>query len=97
MSFPSLCNFLTSYSLLINSYHREDREDYAEILDIRAENFKKSSKLIALFEHIHDIRKKKEKCVVFSQFIGMLNLIQKCLEEEKIPFRVNSYSLVIFY
>jgi len=65
----------------------EDREDYADILNIKSDNFKKSSKLNALFEHIHEIRQKKEKCVVFSQFIGMLNLIQRCLEEEKIPFR----------
>ena len=52
------------------------------------QDFKKSSKLVALMEIVKEIKGRGEKVVVFSQFIGMLNLIERCLQEENIKFRV---------
>ena len=52
------------------------------------DNFKRSSKLAALLDRIRNVSEKKEKCVVFSQFLGMMNLVERALKEEKINFRV---------
>jgi SNF2 family DNA or RNA helicase len=38
--------------------------------------------------HIFEVIAKKEKCVVFSQFIGMLSLIEHDLKKNNIEFLV---------
>ena len=44
-----------------------------------------SAKIQELLEQIED-KKKHHKILVFSQFVGMLELIEKALEERKIPY-----------
>ena len=38
--------------------------------------------------HIHEILEKKEKCIIFSQFLGMLALIEHDLKGQKIDYLV---------
>jgi len=59
--------------------------------DKNPENFKSSSKLEKLFEYVKGVCDRKEKCVIYTQFLRMLNYIQEGLEEKKITFRVIYY------
>jgi len=52
------------------------------------QKYKRSSKIEALVGHLQEIIAKKEKCVVFSQFIGMLMLIEHDLKLNNIKFVV---------
>ena len=65
----------------------EDTSISRSLVDSTSENFRKSSKLEAVLQAIEEVALKNEKCVVFSQFIGMLNLIGRFLEEKKLQFR----------
>ena len=52
--------------------------------------YKRSSKIAALFMYIDKAVAAKEKCVVFSQFLGMLSLIEHDLKLNKILYTVNN-------
>lgn len=56
--------------------------------------YKRSSKIEALFAHIQEVINKKEKCVVFSQFIGMLMLIEHDLKAHNIKYVVLIMSFI---
>jgi DNA repair protein RAD5 len=58
------------------------------VVQIRRNNFKSSSKLDALMGHLNRIRKEspRTKSVVFSQFTGMLDLAEGCLERDGFEF-----------
>lgn len=58
-----------------------------ELIDFESTNFIKSSKLAALLEQIHIVQNKGEKCVVFTQFIKMLDIIERFLKEEGVDYR----------
>ena len=53
--------------------------------NLNGENFFLSTKLVALTEHLRRL-KPDDKAVVFSQFLGMLDLIEHQLKKEKINF-----------
>jgi DNA repair protein RAD5 len=55
--------------------------------------FKRSSKLESLMGHIQEVIELKEKCVIFSQFLGMLSLIEHDLNLNKIQFLVSCLSV----
>ena len=59
---------------------------FRDLLDIDVPVSKKGSKLIALQESIQEIIERGEKCVVFSQFLGMLDLIQRCIHDMNVKF-----------
>ena len=65
--------------------------------DKKPENFKSSSKLEKLFEYVKDVCDRKEKCVIYTQFLVMLDYIQKGLEEKNITFRVNYYLFLVSF
>jgi len=65
----------------------ENVEEDRALLDSSSANFKKSSKLEEIIKHIKAVRDKGEKCVVFSQFIKMLNLVERFIKEEGINYR----------
>ncbi|ORZ01965.1 SNF2 family N-terminal domain-domain-containing protein [Lobosporangium transversale] len=58
------------------------------VVQIRRNNFKSSAKLEALMKHLNELRKTepKTKSVVFSQFTGMLDLVEKILERDGFQF-----------
>ena len=57
------------------------------------EKYRRSSKIEALIGHLDVVIAKKEKCIVFSQFIGMLELIEHDLKLHNIKFVVTFLSL----
>jgi len=65
----------------------EEAEDNMSLLDASNPNFRKSSKLAALLKAVEKVAEKGEKCIIFSQFIGMLNLVEKFLNKENFGFR----------
>jgi len=65
----------------------EDKEKCKDLLNIDGATFKKSAKLEAVIKTTKEIAEKKEKVVIFSQFIGMLNLIERFLQEEGIGYK----------
>jgi len=50
---------------------------------------KKSSKLLAVMEKVEEVKKKKEKCVVYTQFLKMLANLEKEMVERKIEYTVS--------
>jgi len=60
------------------------------------QKYKRSSKIEALLAHLQEIIAKKEKCVVFSQFIGMLMLIEHDLKLNNIKFVVYYRKILTF-
>mmetsp|Transcript_22507 Transcript_22507/g.19470 ORF Transcript_22507/g.19470 Transcript_22507/m.19470 type:complete len:134 (+) Transcript_22507:735-1136(+) len=46
-----------------------------------------SSKLLAILDYITQVQERGEKCVVFTQFIKMMNLIEKFIKDEGIGYR----------
>lgn len=50
--------------------------------------FSTSSKLEKLFEYVKVVNEKKEKCVIYTQFLKMLDYIQAALTKKEISFRV---------
>ena len=78
----SICQQKTSAEemLFINS------EKCRKLLDIDGSATKRGSKLIALQESIKEVILREEKCIIFSQFLGMLDLIQKCIRDMNIKF-----------
>ena len=64
----------------------QDQDGCRDLLDVNCATFKKSSKLIALIESIQEVAERGEKCVIFSQFLGMLNLVQRFIGDAKIKY-----------
>ncbi|KAG0258506.1 DNA helicase rad5 [Mortierella polycephala] len=58
------------------------------VVQIRRNNFKSSAKLDALMRHLNHVRKSEPgtKSVVFSQFMGMLDLTEAILERDGFEF-----------
>ena len=62
--------------------------------------FSTSSKLEKLFEYVKVVNEKKEKCVIYTQFLKMLDYIQGALTKKEISFRVLKFAIIklhIFY
>lgn len=53
------------------------------------QKYTRSSKIAAVFRHIEEVLALKEKCVVFSQWVSMLDLIEFDLKQNGIKFTVN--------
>lgn len=64
-----------------------ENESNMDLLDVDGANFKKSSKLEAVLEAVHKVGSKGEKVVIFSQFVTMLNLMEKFMKDEGVVFR----------
>ena len=70
----------------VMSINLEGQDEYRDLVDMNSENFKKSSKLAAIIDCINEVADRGEKVVVFSQFLGMLNLVQKFIGDAKIKY-----------
>ena len=80
----------------VMSIAMQDQDGCRDLLDVNCATFKKSSKLIALIESIQEVAERGEKCVIFSQFLGMLNLVQRFIGDAKIKYtRVDGSSSMV--
>ena len=70
----------------IMSINLAECERFRDLLDINGPKPKRGSKLIAIQESIQEVVKRGEKCVVFSQFLGMIDLIGGCMQDMNIKF-----------
>lgn len=61
--------------------------EQSNLLDMKSSGFKMSSKAAKVVEHIKLIQEKGEKVVIFSQFIKMLNIVEKFIKEEGIYYK----------
>ena len=77
--------------LQVGQYSNNQEENEAK----NEGQFATSSKLDKLFEYVKGVEERKEKCVIFSQFLKMLDYIQATLEQKKIGFRVFKFLLNI--
>ena len=71
----------------VMSISLEDPELSQNLIDMDSKDFKKSSKLGAIIDAVREVAQKGEKCVIFSQFNGMLNLIERFLDVENFAYR----------
>ncbi len=56
-------------------------------MDIK-KKYSRSSKIEALFRHVEEVVGLKEKCIIFSQWLSMLDLLELDLEQNGIKFTV---------
>lgn len=57
------------------------------------QKYKRSSKIEAVIKHVEEVVNLKEKCVIFSQWVSMLDLVEFDLKQSGIGFTVNLSSV----
>ena len=54
-----------------------------------SQKYKRSSKVEAVLKHVEEVVSLKEKCVIFSQWVSMLDIVEYDLKQNGINFTVS--------
>ncbi len=68
-----------------------------EEITIDLSEYKQSSKTVAIMKKVMEIKEKKEKVVIFTQFIPMIKFIERELQENGVRYCVTKYFFFFKY